>query len=68
MRSCVVVRKHIDNTFRSFIKGSPEKLLELCIAETIPKNFNQILDENTKKGYRVIGLGAKILPDISDYQ
>jgi hypothetical protein len=40
MRSCVIVRKNIDNSYRSFIKGSPEKLIELCIAETIPKNFN----------------------------
>jgi hypothetical protein len=39
-------------------------LLELCISLTIPLDFNQILDENTKKRFRVIGLGAKLLPDV----
>ena len=67
MRSCVIVKKNIDSSYRSFVKGSPEILLELCIPQTIPKDFNQILDENTKKGYRVIGLGAKLLPDIKNY-
>ena len=31
MRSCVVVKKNFDNSYKSFVKGSPEKLFELCM-------------------------------------
>lgn len=40
MRSCIIVKKNIDSSYRSFVKGSPEILLELCIPQTIPKDFN----------------------------
>lgn len=42
-----------------FVKGSPEKIYELCKKETIPSDFNQILFQYTKQGFRVIGLARK---------
>ena len=35
----VIVKNHLDSTFRAYVKGSPEKVADLCIPETIPANF-----------------------------
>ena len=39
----VIVKNFLDNTFRSFVKGSPERIKELCLPETIPDNFDEVL-------------------------
>ena len=44
-RMSVIVKNLKKNTFRLHMKGSPEKLRELCVPESIPTNFHQILDE-----------------------
>jgi magnesium-transporting ATPase (P-type) len=59
----VICKNQIDNVFRIFVKGSPEKICELCDPETIPKNFEEILEQYTKEGYRVIALANKAMPD-----
>jgi cation-transporting ATPase 13A3/4/5 len=61
----VVCTLSSETGFRLFVKGSPEKLLTLCRAETVPSNFDQILESYTKEGYRVIALGTKILTNLS---
>lgn len=40
-RMSVIVKNNIDSTFRAYVKGSPEKVAELCLAETLPANFDQ---------------------------
>jgi cation-transporting ATPase 13A3/4/5 len=59
----VICKNQIDNVFRIFVKGSPEKICELCDPDTIPKNFEEILEQYTKEGYRVIALATKEMPD-----
>lgn len=51
-RMSVIVKNLQDNKFRIHVKGSPEKLRELCRADTIPKTFHKILDVYAKNGYR----------------
>ena len=46
-----------------FCKGSPEKVHDLCIPETIPKDFNSVLESYASKGYRIIALASKLLED-----
>jgi len=41
------------------VKGSPEKVAELCNKNTLPVEYDRILEEYTNKGYRVIALGYK---------
>jgi magnesium-transporting ATPase (P-type) len=36
----VVVKNLKDNTFRCYVKGSPEKMRDLCHPESIPDDFN----------------------------
>ena len=58
-RMSVVARK--SNGYYSFVKGSPEKIIDLCQPETIPEDYATILDSYTRKGYRVIAAGMKSL-------
>ena len=50
-----------DNTIRSFVKGAPEKLKELCQAGTIPADFDAVNEFYTKNGFRVIALSTKVM-------
>lgn len=42
-----------------FIKGSPEKIRELCVQTSIPFNYLEKLDILAKEGYRIIALARK---------
>ena len=57
----VVVKNLEDNKFRIHVKGSPEKLRELCRPESIPAAFHKILDHYAKNGFRVLACGTKSL-------
>ena len=48
-------------TFTSYVKGSPEKIKELCQPKTIPTDFNEVLNNYTSKGYRVLAMGTKVI-------
>ena len=48
-----------ENCFKAFCKGSPEKVKDLCKPQTIPLNFDNILNQYTSKGYRVLAMAAK---------
>ena len=48
-------------TFTSYVKGSPEKIKELCQPKTIPSDFNEVLNNYTSKGYRVLAMGTKVI-------
>lgn len=57
----VICKNSFDNTYRVFTKGSPEKIFELCLPESLPENFNEMMSSYTKDGYRVIALATKEL-------
>ena len=43
------------------MKGSPEKIYELCNSSTIPENFHNVLDFYARKGFRVLAFAIKVL-------
>ena len=53
-RMSVVVRELSKPHLRLFVKGSPEKLRELCEASSIPSDFHQVLEHYAQNGYRVL--------------
>lgn len=67
-RMSVLCRNEFDNKFRVFVKGSPEMISSLCKPATIPSNFNEILENYTKEGYRVIALSHKHMPTSFKYR
>lgn len=40
----VIVKNFFNNSFRSYVKGSPERIKELCNPKTMPENFDEILE------------------------
>ena len=64
----VIVKNNFDNTYRYFIKGAPERICYICDKESIPADVNEILEEHTKLGYRVLACATKVLPDKEDYE
>ena len=61
-RMSTICKNDFDQGYRAFVKGSPEKISELCLAETLPRDFQKVLTEYTQEGYRVIALSYKELP------
>ena len=58
-RMSVLVRDINDNYFKVFTKGSPEQIRDLCIPESIPLDFNDVLKKYTMKGLRVLAFSFK---------
>lgn len=62
-RMGVVVRKSESKTHRFFLKGAPEIIKDMLRQETIPENFQSVLNEFSQEGLRVLALAYK---DISN--
>ncbi|XP_076763504.1 polyamine-transporting ATPase anne boleyn isoform X1 [Xylocopa sonorina] len=60
-RMSVITRTLGANHYDLYCKGSPEMILSLSRAESIPPDFSAVLQEYTSEGYRVIGLAHKVL-------
>jgi len=66
----VIVRNNIDDSFRFYIKGAPEKIIQLCYENSIPDLFNETLLLHTQGGLRVLACATKLLPhmDKEEYE
>ena len=60
LQRMTTISKNInEDYFKAFCKGSPEKIKDLCKPATIPLNYDNILNQYTSKGYRVLAMAAK---------
>ncbi|XP_051165501.1 polyamine-transporting ATPase 13A3 isoform X1 [Leptopilina boulardi] len=60
-RMSVITRTLGANHYDLYCKGSPEMIHSLSKPDSIPSDFNSILQEYTSEGYRVIALAHKSL-------
>lgn len=60
-RMSVIVKNMFDGEFRAYVKGSPEKVADLCIKSSLPADYEQQLAQYTRKGFRVIALAVRFL-------
>jgi len=60
-RMSVVVRVLGEDHMDIYAKGSPEQIAALCLPETVPAEFPEVLQFYTSRGFRVIGVAAKSL-------
>ncbi|XP_028265066.1 polyamine-transporting ATPase 13A2 isoform X2 [Parambassis ranga] len=66
-RMSVVTVAHGGRTALAFMKGSPEMVVSLCQAETVPKQFSSKLHSFSSEGLRVLALACKpidVTPDL----
>ena len=61
LRFSTICQNHFDSKYRGFVKGSPEKIYELCNHSSLPSNYEEVMQDYTKEGYRVIALATKEL-------
>ena len=60
LQRMTTISKNIhEDYFKAFCKGSPEKVKDLCKPDTVPLNFDSVLNVYTTKGYRVLAMAAK---------
>ncbi|KAJ1645492.1 hypothetical protein LPJ64_002927 [Coemansia asiatica] len=61
-RSSVVIREFDDHDgICAYVKGAPEAIKYICRPETVPANYDSVLDNFTQTGRRVIALAGKQL-------
>lgn len=61
----VICKNDLDQIYKVFVKGSPEKIGELCVPATLPLDYEEVLARYTMQGYRVIALAVKELPALN---
>ncbi|KAE8132187.1 hypothetical protein BDV38DRAFT_261945 [Aspergillus pseudotamarii] len=64
-RASVVVRQFGDNGASIFVKGAPESVRAICLPDSLPRDFEDLLSQYTHKGYRVIACAARYEPKLS---
>ncbi|XP_015912736.2 polyamine-transporting ATPase 13A3 [Parasteatoda tepidariorum] len=62
-RMSVVAKSQGSRHFEVYLKGAPELVSSLSKPETVPDNFKEVLEFYTRQGFRVLGIGNKVLPD-----
>nr|XP_048309919.1 polyamine-transporting ATPase 13A3 isoform X5 [Myodes glareolus] len=60
-RMSVVARILGDKKMDAYMKGAPEVIASLCKPETVPVDFEKVLEDYTKQGFRVIALAHRKL-------
>ena len=60
-RMSVLVKNRKEDYFKVYCKGSPEKIRDLCKPESIPSNYNRVLNSYSNQGLRVFALSFKLL-------
>uniref|UniRef100_G1RA24 Polyamine-transporting ATPase 13A3 n=1 Tax=Nomascus leucogenys TaxID=61853 RepID=G1RA24_NOMLE len=60
-RMSVVARVLGDKKMDAYMKGAPEVIASLCKPETVPVDFQNVLEDFTKQGFRVIALAHRKL-------
>ena len=61
-RMSVVVKDFEEDSLIAFTKGSPEKILSMCVQTSIPDNIKEELKNYTQIGHRVLAVAYKKLP------
>lgn len=60
-RMSVIAHASGSNDFKVYTKGSPEMIINLSKAETVPKDISLIVEQFTKQGFRVIAMGRRTI-------
>ena len=63
-RLSVVVKDLGNDTTYAFSKGSPEGIREICEKDSIPSNFDEVMNDYARKGYRLLACAGKVVLDI----
>ena len=54
-----IVKAINEKYYKVYSQGKPDLIKEKCRKETIPENYNEMLDKYKKEGYNIIGVSGK---------
>ncbi|CAO3644376.1 unnamed protein product [Cunninghamella echinulata] len=63
-RMSVIVRQLTNAYMEVFVKGAPEVMMDICLPESLPRDYQEQLYWYTHRGYRVIACASRKLNDI----
>ncbi|ODH51733.1 hypothetical protein GX48_02200 [Paracoccidioides brasiliensis] len=64
-RSSVITRRFGDPGAYIFVKGAPECMKDICLPESLPPDFENLLSFYTHRGFRVIACATKYIKKLS---
>ncbi|BGP33107.1 hypothetical protein JCM10296v2_004896 [Rhodotorula toruloides] len=64
-RMSVLVKKLKSNSVEAYVKGAPEVMIDICDKSTLPEDYEEVLADYTRHGYRVIALAGKSMPGLT---
>ncbi|GAA5848800.1 hypothetical protein JCM8547_006349 [Rhodosporidiobolus lusitaniae] len=64
-RMSVLVKKLKSTSVEAYVKGAPEVMIDICDKSTLPDDYEEILADYTRHGYRVIALAGKSMPGLT---
>ncbi|CAJ0643145.1 11439_t:CDS:10 [Entrophospora sp. SA101] len=64
-RMSVLVKRLRSNTIEVYVKGAPEVMREICVPDSFPTDYNELLNYYTHHGFRVIACAYKSFTDLS---
>lgn len=69
LRRMSVVASTTDSSSSSRVlaKGAPEIMRQICVPDSLPSNFDELLHLYTHRGYRVIACAFRDVVDVNDY-
>jgi magnesium-transporting ATPase (P-type) len=66
-RMSVIARNATTGDVYCFVKGAPERIVQLVDQATLPKNINKQITDFAKSGYRVLAFAAKKIQPSANY-
>ncbi|KAG5519875.1 hypothetical protein PMAC_000152 [Pneumocystis sp. 'macacae'] len=64
-RMSVIVKEFNSSDMQVYLKGAPEIMKDVCLLESLPENYDQVLLYYTGHGYRVIACAMKTLSNMT---
>ncbi|GAA5992809.1 hypothetical protein JCM10908_001348 [Rhodotorula pacifica] len=64
-RMSVLVKKLKSTSVEVYVKGAPEVMTDICDKSTLPSDYDEILSDYTKRGFRVIALAGKSMAGLT---
>ncbi|GAA6024141.1 hypothetical protein JCM10207_001596 [Rhodosporidiobolus poonsookiae] len=64
-RMSVLVKKLKSTSVEAYVKGAPEVMIDICDKSTLPDDYEEILADYTRHGFRVIALAGKSMPGLT---
>ncbi|GJN90098.1 hypothetical protein Rhopal_003097-T1 [Rhodotorula paludigena] len=64
-RMSVLVKKLKSTSVEAYVKGAPEVMTDICDKSTLPADYDEVLADYTRRGFRVIALAGKSMPGLT---